>query len=440
MSKHQNVKMSGIKVKMPKCKNANGFMIGTRIRQLLHDNPVEIVTYAAEQWTALCIEKGMEAARIVDAATLLDKSEYKKLKKQGVPVRQLADFLRCLQIDARGGGVLVDGDMLALLTLPNIRIEAPQWGHWCGTLRKPRSSYRCLRQNAILEQEIRFLATPQDWVCAATPVAFPPKSPILKQWIGAMRERFSAKTFDKSHCGNMKLMSEAFTAWGCEFAYLKPHVFTPFDYGYGHKEAVILADKVHLFDTKAALSKSYGVNGFWSSMAGKDTSGQKVDACALGRLKCIEEGSAWHIVRQRALTRSSRKRCYEKMAPEALTPGGASTPPASSGFLWPSAPPILQRSPDLNNIRHTYELLGLRGEGTYGKVYVARNRLNAADVVVKIAAGSEIAEAFLLEYCAHQNVVKLCDKFASPWLNITVMEICDCTLWRFMDFVVRLSC
>ena len=405
------------------------------IRQLLHNNPVEIVTYKAEEWTALCIREGMEAARIVDAATLLDKSEYNALKKRGVPVRQLADFLRCLQIEARGGGVLVDGDMLALRALPNIRIEAPQWGHWCGTLRKPRSSYRSSKKKALSEQEMRFLATPQDWVCAATPVAFPPKSPILKQWIGDMRERFNAGTFDKSPCGNMELMAEAFTAWGCEFAYLQPHVFTPFDYGYGHKEAVILAGKVHLFDTEAALSTSYGVNGFWSSMAGKDVSGAKVDACALGRLKCIEEGSAWHIVRQRALTQV-RKRCYEKAAPEALTPGEASTPLTASGFLWPTAPAILQRSSDLNNIRHTYELLGLRGEGAYGKVYVARNRLIAADVVVKIAAGSEIAEAFLLEYCAHPNVVKLCDKFVSPWLNITVMEICDCTLWRFMEIVV----
>jgi hypothetical protein len=254
-----------------------------------------------------------------------------------------------------------------------------------------------------------------------------------------MRERFYAGTFYKSPCGNMLLMGEAFTAWGCEFAYLEPCVFSPFEYGHGRSQAVIQADKVHLFDVEAVLANAYGVNGFWSSRPGSDTHGQKIiDACELGALKRIEEGSAWHIAQQRALNVYTRKRHLKKAAPRALTPHMEALSPAA-GFLWPSVPSILQRSLDLNNIRNAYELRGLRGEGTYGKVYMARNRATALDVVVKIAAGSEVAEAFLLEYCAHPNVVKLCDKFVSPWLNIVVMEMCDCTLLRFMEIEVRRS-
>jgi hypothetical protein len=407
-------------------------MLCNRTRHLLHGTIVEIVTFAPAKWKAL--QGGFVP---IDAASLLDFDEYKKLKRQGVPLRQLADFLRCLQIDARGGGVLVDGDMLALQTLPKVGIEAPHWGHWCATIAKPRSSYRCVKSQALEMQEVHFLAKPQDWANPATPVAFPPRSPILKQWISAMRERFYAGTFDKSPCGNIQLMGEAFTAWGCEFAYLEPCVFSPFEYGHGRSQAVIQADKVHLFDVEAVLANAYGVNGFWSSLPGSDTHGQKIiDACELGALKRIEEGSAWHIAQQRALNVYTRKRCFKKVAPEALTPRMEALSPAA-GFLWPSVPSILQRSLDLNNIRNTYELLGLRGEGTYGKVYMARNRATASDVVVKIAAGSEVAEAFLLEYCAHSNVVKLCDKFVSPWLNVVVMEMCDCTLLRFMEIEVR---
>lgn len=380
----------------------------------------------------------MEAAHIVDAATLFDKQEYKKLKAQGVPVRQLADLLRCLQIEARGGGVLADGDCISLRMLPRVTVEGPRWGHWCATLDKPRSSYRKSKVEAIVEQEIHFLAMPQDWACSCTPVAFPPKSPILRHWIGAMRDRFYAGTFDPSKCGNMLLMSEAFSAWGCEFAYLEPHVFTPFGYAYGHDEAVTRADKVHLFDVDAVIARSYGVNGFWSSMAGADTPGKEVDACATGALSRIEEGSAWHIVQQYA--HNARRRRITAKTAEALAPEQAETPPAAAaGFLWPPAPAILQRNSDLARLRNAYELLGVRGEGTYGKAYVARCRATAADVVVKVADGGDIAEAFLLEHCAHPNIVRLYDKFVSPWLNVTVMELCDCTLFRFKELMVRRS-
>ena len=143
---------------------------------------------------------------------------------------------------------------------------------------------------------------------------------------------------------------------------------------------------------------------------------------------------------------------------------------------------MLSNSQALRRVRASYELLGLRGGGRYGKVFYARptalgatsgsiirggvapggvapggfapggfapggfapSRKRAredatpSEVCVKIS--TQASEPFILESAEHPNIVRLLDFFSSPWLTITVTEVLDVDLRRYMKTAEQDDC
>ena len=168
---------------------------------------MELVTYARKSFT----ESGeFRDIAIVNAEDVLPRKTFEKLRGDGIGLRIVSDYIRALRIRQRGGGILADGDQLALRPIPRATVTAPRFGHWCATMDRPRSGYRCTKTEAAKKQEMEFLAAPQDWAYAATPAAFSRGSPILDHWIAAMEDQMARRGLKEKTVGG------AFTLGGDE--------------------------------------------------------------------------------------------------------------------------------------------------------------------------------------------------------------------------------
>jgi serine/threonine protein kinase len=88
----------------------------------------------------------------------------------------------------------------------------------------------------------------------------------------------------------------------------------------------------------------------------------------------------------------------------------------------------------VEEFRCRYELLGAIGKGAFGEISAARSATSGDVVAVKISTMVETArEPWLLNLCAHPNVVKLIDYFASPYCTMIAMKRFDCTLHHYMS-------
>jgi len=117
-------------------------------------------------------------------------------------------------------------------------------------------------------------------------------------------------------------------------------------------------------------------------------------------------------------------------------------------------PPAMQDAFDDNfeelerGFENQYEMEEVLGEGTYGKVYKARNKRSGQTVAMKKMKLMDVAqeegipstalrEVALLKELSHENIVRLEEVFCSPKKLVLVFEFVDSDLKKYMRSLNR---
>ena len=118
-----------------------------------------------------------------DAGSVWGREEFDAALDSKVPVQVLADYIRAKALQAAGrGGWFLDGDAIWLRAAPRMSLTDPQaMGHFfaCQDAALRGHTKDQLTRHWLTE----FLMSPGDQLCLASPWAFPPKSPVLDQYV-----------------------------------------------------------------------------------------------------------------------------------------------------------------------------------------------------------------------------------------------------------------
>ena len=205
-----------------------------------------------------------------------------------------------------GGGV--DCDCHWLRRIGAIDIRPPQFGHVFGTMaQSPFARRGTSKQDLLRHYETDYLAAPQDRVFIASPFAFPPDSPLFPKLVEALAPSRGRIVF-------MDFMAQVVRANGLEYAYTKPEVFSPLHHWLSRQRVMRECEDPKLV---GAVSRSIGVNAFWSSTSECDKK-SKFSAELLferGSSASMEKDSLWASVLAKAATSATRpKRTIDQVS------------------------------------------------------------------------------------------------------------------------------
>ncbi len=178
---------------------------------------------------------------VKNATTVLPRDEFKAALERGVRVQHLADFIRAKALQGgvgglspRPGGWFVDGDSIFLNAAPQLYIgRPPQCGHFFASLDALRQRQGCTALQTARHWQIDYLTKPQDFMCIASPFAFPPGSPILDAWVSEMSNHvfgdggLSPRDDDAGYLRNMGSLRCLVIQWGLEEAVVAVNKCSP---------------------------------------------------------------------------------------------------------------------------------------------------------------------------------------------------------------------
>ena len=392
----------------------------------------DLLTYDVEQmkqWLqqqAATVDAHLALVTVVDAETVVPRSEFDAARQCGNGIRIISDYVRGKYVLLHGGW-LVDGDCFFLRLAPQLPIIAPAYGHFAATLEAPRQMLGKTKALVVKHWELNFLAEPQDYLYLATPFAFPAGSPILATALERMKAEILPMPPPKKgkDIRAMRIWADSFECWGCAVAFARSDVCSPISY---LCRSSCRATSESVADAEKIIKTSLCVNNFWQSSA------RSGDPFALAATDLIAPGSIWHCIYGSVLP--ERKRKQEEGQDAA---GCEWTPPQQLVFTsydWPPLPQIFQ----IKKFKHSpqdflsrYSALGQLGEGTDGRTITARDNRTGQLVCVKLCIPGVPQETYLHELCAdHKGIPALYDSFSSPYLSILVMERVATTLRAFL--------
>ena len=379
----------------------------------------------------------------------------------------LADYVRLCDMERLQNLVawFWDVDTLVLKDLRSAPVPSGGFGHLISTMDRHPG---CI--GGVKETKKRFLMgfakEPGDDVYMATPLRLPRGSPLLKRWIGLMREELSGvqpgKAFD--HNTFMLALKDSVDHFGLNMACVSSSIFSPLPYH--HRQQVLSAKYTKkLKSAKSIADEAFGVNAFWQSSRGKDA----MVGNERGARRRVESGSVWsnllQLVEEKIMEatvaveddvgdRGVKRGFREKNSVKLMETLSSIRWPLST-FRMPTTTSMQGTDFCQSPIYSNHILTKVLGEGTNGVVFLAQNTRNSRQVAIKCSKHGAPGQTLdMMEVYFHaalsqkdsKFIVKLFDAWASPFLNVLVLEKMDADCWsvirahrdRKMDVVTAL--
>jgi hypothetical protein len=396
-----------------------------------------------------------DGAKFVDAGRYLERARFDLLLSKGVSVALVGDYIR-LKAVFKEGGWLIDGDTVWLARAPDLPYGggSPGTGHQLHSMVAPKTSPR----GSFAEKQAwwltKYCANPLDYMWISTPLVAPANSPVVESIVAKIEEALLAdnpkaviqKDGGEAHSYNygMRAMQDAFVQWGLEGSIRPPIVASPV--APHARKAAILRNGGGPPLNELVSHETVCANNFWQSSKmcqGADS------AHARGKRARVESGSLWAELTERSktfdLSVGSLSGGSLSQAPAAGPGGGMPSESSLSDLglgvhLWPRAPPIVEGV--VRDFQRKWEVLGVIGQGVYGKVLRARvaegwrgvrPRDATQEYALKVCTSSRpdeslVMEALLMEHCAHQCVAPIVDKCSTPLWSAVALQLHDGSL------------
>ena len=395
-----------------------------------------------------------QGVQVVDARELLAVDEFDSLlTKCGGRICLLADYVRLCDLERIQHNVawFCDVDTLWTKDARSFPVNPQGFGHLISTMDMRPG---CLggADKTAKRHMMKFAKAPGDEAYMATPLRFPRTSPLLAHWIATQRDiLFGVQPVTEfDHIIFMNALKDSVDHFGLNDACVPTSTFSPLPYYLANQ---VLSAK-HVKKMKPAISildEAYGVNAFWQSSRGKNvlTGNQR------GAHSRAERGSVWSnllvLVEEKirgamldnsalSQTRVIRRRYREKL-PDRSMQLAPSIPWPISTFSMPTMPSMQGTDFRQSPIYNTYALTKQLGEGTNGIVFLAQHTANFGQVAIKCSKNGSPSQALdMMEIYYHAAlsqtnsndsnfIVKLLDAWASPFLNVLVLEKMDADCW-----------
>ena len=148
----------------------------------------------------------------------------------------LADLIRYLAIQKKGGGWILDCDTVWRSKAPPLDMAAPPgFGHFFSSMHASPGENGRTKEKIIRRWQVRYLREPQDKAWIATPAAFPPPSRALADLVAEGRAHALEASKTPEYNCLMNALARVARKFGLTGAIVHPDVASPILARHGDK-------------------------------------------------------------------------------------------------------------------------------------------------------------------------------------------------------------